>query len=211
MNLRNSSFNSILLAASLTLCVVDGQAQFLFNSISGQSGSVIGTNLTAGATFTVGNQPILVTALGVYDDQLDGLNQSYDVGIWNSSGLLTSTTVPTGSGATLLGNFRYASITPLVLAANSTYRVGANVGFNNAFPFDLTGQGGTAAVDPAFSFANPQMFSGFDTGFADPALVHPFSQNLWAANLQFTAVPEPTVLVFLGSAIAVMSMNRRRC
>ena len=201
-------FQKIILVAGLTLLAASAQAQFLFQNISGQSPSIIGTNLTAGAAFTVGNQPLLVTALGVYDDLSDGLNQSYSVGIWGVSGLLTSTIVPAGSGATLQGDFRYVSVTPLVLSANTTYRIGANLGFNNAIPFDLLGFDGTATLDPAFSFANANRFSGYNTGFADPT--QNFSYNLWAANLQYTTVPEPGAASLLAIGLLVRLALRKK-
>jgi len=202
-------FKQLTALAFLFSTTLTSPAQFLFNAVSPSYPGIIGTNLTSGASFTVGSQPILVTALGIYDDQLDGFGASYRVGVWGSGGLVVSALVPAGTSATLQDNFRYVSIAPLQLSANTTYRIGSNVGLNDAFPFDLIGLEGSASIGSAFSGADPQMFSGYNTGFADPALIHPSSQNLWSANLQYVAVPEPTSLaLILTGAVAVFSRVR---
>src|SRR5512135_2603468 len=57
---------------------------------------------TLGYSFSA-NSPISVVGLGVYDYLGNGLNVAHDVGLWNASGtLLASTTVPAGSGASLV-------------------------------------------------------------------------------------------------------------
>lgn len=208
MNLPKSSAKFFAFIAAVAFAATNAHAQFLFHNISGQFSTIIGTNLTSGATFTVGSQAILVTSLGVYDDQSDGLNQSHSVGLWDSGGLLTSATVPAGIGTVLLGDFRYVPIAPVVLSANTTYRIGANLGYNHAIPFDLMGVGGAATLDAAFSFANAKMRSGHETGFTEPNLT--FFENLWAANLQYTAVPEPTALSLLAGGLVVVRLLRRR-
>ena len=60
---------------------------------------------TSATSFTLGwavdvITPVRVTALGVWDEGSNGLQQSHAVGLWTGSGtLLASTTVPAGSGA----------------------------------------------------------------------------------------------------------------
>lgn len=83
-----------------------------------------------GYEFTVGSSAVNVTDLGFYDDGKNGLTESHDVGIFDSSGnLLASTTVTNSDGLT--GWFRYAAISPLTLAANATYQVMATTGSEN--------------------------------------------------------------------------------
>jgi hypothetical protein len=51
---------------------------------------------TFGSEFMT-SAPIMVTGLGVFDDSLNGLGDSYPVGIWNSSGtMVASGTVASG-------------------------------------------------------------------------------------------------------------------
>ncbi len=81
-----------------------------FTGGSGQyfPGYSVGWTFSLSAPFTVGN-------LGWYDAGLDGFLESHSVGIFTNAGaLLTSTTVV--SSDELVGKFRYAAITPFVLA-----------------------------------------------------------------------------------------------
>ena len=93
---------------------------------------------TVGITFNVGAFDLLVTALGFYDgpDSAtansnstfgDGLFESHQVGIFDSSNTLLTVgvTIPSGTGATLLNDFRYVTLgTPLTLLAGQTYTTG---------------------------------------------------------------------------------------
>ncbi len=68
----------------------------------------------------------VITSLGVYDENGDGLNTAKPVGIYTDAGvLIASTIVPAGIAATLIGNFRYQAIAPITLTAGSIYRVAA--------------------------------------------------------------------------------------
>ena len=80
-----------------------------------------------GWEFTVGSQPILVSNLGVYDYQQNGLQTSHAVGIYryDNQSLVVSGTVPSGTAAPLSSFFRYTSVTPTVLDANTQYIVAA--------------------------------------------------------------------------------------
>lgn len=126
-------------------CTVTGQqADGEIIAIQGWSGAGIeygsGNGLNVGYDFTVGDTPILVTKLGVYDYGADGLGQSHDVGIWNvavsSSTPLVSATVLSGTGSPAegpvinnAGQFRFVELdSALALDANTTYRIGAYYG-----------------------------------------------------------------------------------
>jgi hypothetical protein len=78
-----------------------------------------------GEVFTVGSSPITVTALGAYDAGGDGFVTpgGLPVGIFRESDrvLLASTTVQSSDPFRAL--YRYHTITPLTLLANTTYRV----------------------------------------------------------------------------------------
>lgn len=92
-------------------------------------GSTDGTSvITLGYSFTV-NSPVRVTDLGYWDFANDGFSSSHQIGIWDTSGaLLTSTTIAAGPSGTLLNGFRYVSLaTPLGLAAGD-YVIGGNIG-----------------------------------------------------------------------------------
>ena len=79
-----------------------------------------------GFWFDVGDKPITINALGVYDKDGDGLAASHEVGIWDSGTVpLRSVTVPVGTAGQLDDVFRYMSVPDLTLKANTTYWIGA--------------------------------------------------------------------------------------
>jgi len=87
-------------------------------ALSFSGGSSVGSyDATLGWGFSL-SAPVVVTGLGVWDYQDDGLMQSHDVTIWTSTGAqLVQATVPAGTGATLTDGFRYVSVTPMLLPA----------------------------------------------------------------------------------------------
>src|ERR1700684_1530774 len=92
-----------------------------------RASSIPAFNVSGGALdftdfqYTIGDQfsttqAITVTELGVYSVTV--LAQGYEVGLWNSSGvLLVSATVPSTAQA---GQFVYVPINPVSLAADQT-------------------------------------------------------------------------------------------
>lgn len=113
---------------------------------------------TVGYEFAV-SQTITVDRLGFYDEGNDGLVTAHDVGIFDLCGTLrASGTVLAGTGSTLNGNYRYVSITPVVLAAG-TYRIGAvvfNGGSNDRFLYNVT----TVATDSTVTFVRGKINNG---------------------------------------------------
>jgi len=165
-------------------------------------------NRTYGAEFTVGSLDLSVTDLGAFDLGEDGLNESHQVGLWDSSNtLLGSVTVPAGTGATLIGEYRYVSLAlPVALSANTTYWIGAL--FDNQGTTDDIGIQGSASVDPAIASANLQRRSITLNTFERPT--DPSGVNGWAANMQFTAVPEPqSYAALFGIALLAFASYRK--
>jgi hypothetical protein len=69
---------------------------------------------------------VTVSALGAWDDDLGGFAHAIPVGLYDSACQeLASVTLPAGTAATLLGQYRYASIPPVALSAGQSYRVAA--------------------------------------------------------------------------------------
>ena len=86
------------------------------------------SQLSLGFAFTA-TAAATVTSLGYYDFGQDGFATDHNVGIFDSTGgLLASVVLSAGSGDVLRGDFRYASITPLALAAGQTYVIAATTG-----------------------------------------------------------------------------------
>ena len=140
----------------LSFVVTFSHADAILNRVTEGSG-LLGTisSGTWGYSFTVGDQGLSVSSLGLYDykgDQHGGLSAAHPVGIWDPVGsLLVSVTVPAGTSGTLEASFRYVSLSsPVTLNANQTYILG--VGYD-------TGQEVIVAYDPLEASPNPPTYS----------------------------------------------------
>ncbi len=109
----------------LAITALPAQAAPLY-SITNATGLNLGNPpFTLGSSFTV-NTAMQLTALGFFDDGSNGLAESHQLGLWNSSGtLLATATVNAGVVDPLNGQFRYASIVPVTLLAGQSYTIGA--------------------------------------------------------------------------------------
>ncbi|MCX6874514.1 MAG: carboxypeptidase regulatory-like domain-containing protein [Verrucomicrobia bacterium] len=87
-----------------------------------------GDTWNLGTKFTTGPDPVQVTELGTWDYNRDGLNNSHPVGIFDASGnSIVTVTVPAGTAAVLIGDWRYVSCGVVTLAPNTTYTLAGNV------------------------------------------------------------------------------------
>jgi hypothetical protein len=90
--------------------------------------------VTVGWEFTP-QDDIWVTELGFFDLAKDGLNIFHDVGIWDQDQqLIVSATVSDGTAAQLIGEYRYASVAPVLLAGGQTFVIGATAPVSQRWP-----------------------------------------------------------------------------
>lgn len=94
--------------------------------ITATFGSSITPAVTSGYAFSF-NQDVLVSAVGIFDSSDNGLTNTNQLGIWTDSGsLLASKLFDSTVSPVLDSHFRWLSLdTPLLLSANTAYRVGA--------------------------------------------------------------------------------------
>lgn len=170
---------------------------------------------TIGFDFTVGPAPLLVTRLGNYDFEADGLVTDHLVRLWTPAGvLLAQATVPAGTAAALDGTFRVVDLAaPVRLEPGQTYVLGA------VNPTDGTSDGYVSNspaqiapfVAPEATFVQGRRNLGGSTfaGFA------PNGTTRIGPNLTFVlapaAVPEPATFAALGLlATGGIAAKRRR-
>ena len=186
---------------------------------SGLAGTVSGGNF--GYDFTVGSTPLMITALGLWDGPNsnlgnavgDGFASAHVIGLWDNSGnLLAQATMLIGATDTLMGEFRYSSVLtptnpgPVILAANTTYVLGAAFAPRDPDPLRLT----LPTFDSAVSSGNARSSVG-SFGFPTDnegtgAYVGPNA----IFTLQSNGVPETgTTAVLMAIAMVILLAVRR--
>ena len=176
--------------------------------------------LSLGFTFTT-NTAVEATALGYYDDQGEPFLTSHEVGIYTGDGLygagtlFVSTTLAAGTSGTLgADDFRYQSITPLLLPADQTYTIaglspcsgGCNDPWVYGGPTELTG----FTVEPIISIGPDAALFTYDPGgLTDPAS-HYSDYQIYAVNFLASGVPESPIWAMMLSGFALVGLRLRR-
>lgn len=143
-----------------------------------------------GYRFSVAN-PLQVSDLGVWNADTNasgpGLTSAHDVGIWDSSQtLLASVTVDPGTG-TPVGDWTYASITPVVLNPGETYTIGA-IYYSLTDLDSYVSSASSMTTDPDVTFVESVYPAAAELGFVFPALSST-SFGRFGPNFLFTVVP----------------------
>ncbi|MBD3278232.1 MAG: hypothetical protein GF388_08030 [Candidatus Aegiribacteria sp.] len=155
-----------------------------------------------GFRFTV-SEELEVSELGVWNNDTAGggagLSSSHEVGIWDDTEtLLTSVTVDVTG--TVIGDWTYASITP-VLNPGVTYTAGAL--YTNTDNDNYISSASSATTDQAVTLENAVYPTGGELGYVYPALDSPTSSvGRFGPNFIFT--PTPIVRSTWGSIKASM-------
>ena len=164
---------------------------------------------TGGLFFTVGANPINVTAFGYFDYGANGLDVPHAVGIFDTAqNLLASVNIAT-PGATLDGAFQYVNLaTPLTLQANTQYVL---VGQDVANAVDPQNNSGILSVAPGIASFDGYSYISNTTNLTYPTT--PFAPPYVGPNLQFTVIPEPSAYAaILGVAtLGLAAVRRGRC
>jgi hypothetical protein len=177
-------------------------------SFSGSTAPANAFNQTVGWEFDVLNT-ITVTSLGWYDQNSDGLLLAHTVGIWDSSGnLLTSVLVAQGTTDPLVGLFRTAAITPIVLTPGTNYIVGGQ-----EFSTDNEQLFGPASTTDSRIAFDKGEHSNADNLFELPTIPTGNPNCCWGPSFSVDAaanVPEPSgVSALLAAGVLAMLVARR--
>jgi hypothetical protein len=199
---------SLFAIALMAWSPLQTRADTIAFSISGGGLFRTAVDGTFGYSFTL-SSAVTVTHLGLFDFGNDGLITSHAVTIWTSTGTqLIQTTIPAGTGGTLLDGFRYVSIAPLTLTAG-TYTIG---GFYAALSEDRF-----LSFVPSITGASGVSYGGSRSadGFVFPiGNVFGFPNGWFGPNFEFTTgVPTPdsgSTVSLLGFGLLGLAALRRK-
>lgn len=164
-------------------------------------------NWTVGYEFKVGTSPLLVSALGVWDQDNDGLAVSHQVGIWATNGTLVANL--TISGGTLVGQYRYAPLgAAVLLTANENYRIGS-LTMNDGWHVSTANPADVGFSTPNVNFV--QRITNFSPVFGFPTFGDAGVNSAWDfPNFQYDVfvIPEPSTSLLFG--VGGLLIYRRR-
>lgn len=200
-NTSHSLHRVVVRLAVVVACLScsSARAQILTFQVSGSTSLF---SDTVGYAFTVKQDPLSVHRLGVYDVMGDGLDSMNIIGLWGEGGsLLASAILPSGRSAPLESGFRWFDLSiPVLLSANTTYRLGAQA--------NLETRASGFVTDPISPYVNlvGAVRNNQQQNFTYPGSA-PFSgQAIVGPNMAFTVVPEPSVVhLVAATAIALVA------
>lgn len=167
------------------------------------------TPYTLGFSFSV-QSAVSLDALGVWDRDADGLKAPGEVALWldGDSTPLVLATVEGDKKAPLLGGFRWATVTPVLLSPGQVYVVGSFLDDGWATSFGV-GQGGSAVVDERVAIVEDRFSTDLMLTYPDASSKS--AGGAWlGANLQISAVPEPEQAALLVAGLAAIALLVRR-
>jgi hypothetical protein len=191
---------TLILVASLA---PRAEAQFAaFTQTETFSNLTFGESTTRGWSFTV-STPLIVQQLGFFDSTPpDGLAVAHPIALWAGDGtLLTSATLPAGTGAQLDGTFRWVSTKPVRLVPGSTYVVGVYFPFGSNNDPDLNSPL-NVVFDPHVTFVQARLSNS--TGLTYPSGDGTYSGGQLNANFKATIAPPVPVLPRVGAIALVL-------
>jgi len=197
-----------------------GQAATAIITLTGESpttGDSSSVDAVFGYDITVGSSALWVTALGYYDPGHDGIADPnaqvglYDLGGINGTLLSSVTAGSTASG--FVGDYRFIDLsTPIMLAANTTYRVVANTGNVSGTSHNETPIGGTPTFGSDLTINTVTGYSGgtVANGGLNKANSTSTSLHIYQGNFEYSTPPVPEPSAALLGLLSLGGLLRRR-
>ena len=217
---RHIRLRPILAAGTLALAVLmaAGNASASSVGITSFTDPIIEPNgisdgtqdFDVGWSFTV-NQPIIVESLG-YNYFGVPLNNSHEVGIWDSSGNLVASAVVDNTSSAVNG-YLYTSLNSPVTLVSGTYLIaGTTIGTNDSWIYEAQ----NITTDPSITLDQAWYYGGAEGG----QLIEPTDEcetcsggsaaQYLAVNFSDDPAPEPSTLALIGLGFIGLRMLRRR-
>src|SRR6266481_2950190 len=188
-----------LLILSLAVLAAACRADTVALSFSGGNVAPGFNGVEAGWNFSL-TSPVTVTQLGFWDGPSgpngsigNGLLSDHPVMIWDSTGtvVVPQATIPFGSGATLVADFRYVSVAPTLLPAG-TYTIGAFWFITQPGSFNDPVAESVSSITTASGVTYNGSRSVSGIGIAFPPTDHfNLPNSYFGPNFQFTSTSVP--------------------
>ena len=172
------------------------------------AGGAFDSTLTIGFEFTVGPDPVEITALGIQTSGI-GNSPTRGVGLWELDGTPLATVLVEQANDPTSDGYTWGALgSPVLLQANTTYVIAARTD-NTTYSFELLTNN---LLDPAFSLGAGRWATGSFANDPNPAFAANSDATYWwpHANAQFSVVPEPSTALLLALGLAGISAHRRR-
>ncbi|MDB6123211.1 MAG: Immunoglobulin I-set domain protein [Pedosphaera sp.] len=172
-------------------------------------------NGVVGGNFLVGATDALVTHVGYYDMNGDGLNYDHRVGIFSPSGLtlLTSAVVPAGTGGYLTNGYRWVALNPpFVLTNNTAYIFAAEVfsGSGDVWPdvfvptnWNTYFVGANDGTTRAARFGSGTWPSAITSGTAANAMYAAGNLAVLPIGLPTVAMQQSNITIYAGQSVTL--------
>jgi hypothetical protein len=197
--MRNMKNLLSLLATLAAIAAANAQGTFEAISDYSRGGAVtVSVPGTGGWTFQPQVQ-ITISELGALE--IFDLGSTISIGLWTENGTILGSASVTLTNSSPTGNGReYAAISPVVLSAGQTYRIGAFdtnfAGLGSYVVFPAPSTNGSVTLSPDITLGAYAYSS--DGAFGFPGTLGSDGQMLLGPTFLYTkSVPEPAVLALL--------------
>jgi hypothetical protein len=211
--MRSKTYH-ISLCAAIALILLTGSITYAENSplITALGAGYVfndSDSETLGNLFTVADKSITITALGLFDNGIPGLNQSHSVGLWTTSGsLLARVDFSPGLNGFENNGFIYQNLAhQVVLQPGVSYVLGASYQSNSTDGMYINSSVRYETWSSTVTFNGIARQTSSGAGFAFPAY-QIYGQSYVGPNALYT-VPEPATLVLLALGGAAMLRKRK--
>jgi len=198
-----------LIVAIVSLCCpVTARANTIALSFAGAEKTILPSGLTYGWAFTLSGA-VLVTDLGFWDEDSDGLSNDHNVTIWDNTTMSVMAQANVSSAGTLVDGFRYVSLTVPVLLPLGDYTIAAFNHGPNLIPDNLRQNAATITTASGVTYDGSRETGG-DSFPAGDVGNHP--NSYFGPNFQFTRAPlvpdaGSTLTLLALSIVAIFGLN----